>query len=52
MSEKTKITQQLIEGINTSINQSEPKKLKKILSNLHIADVAEILEKYPPEVKM
>ena len=45
MSEKTKITQQLIEEINTSINQSEPKKLKKILSNLHIADVAEILEK-------
>ena len=45
MSEKTKITQQLIEEINSSINQSEPKKLKKILSNLHIADVAEILEK-------
>ena len=44
MSEKTEITAQLIEKISEQINQDNTAKLQDLISDLHVADIAEILE--------
>ena len=44
MSEKTEITAQLIEKISEQISQEDTAKLKDLISDLHVADIAEILE--------
>ena len=44
MSEKIEITHELIEELNSHINKSDSKKIQQILSCLHIADIADILE--------
>ena len=44
MSEKTEITAQLIEKISEKISQEDTAKLKDLISDFHVADIAEILE--------
>ena len=44
MSEKTEITAQLIEKISEQISQEDTAKLKDLISDFHVADIAEILE--------
>ena len=44
MSEKTAITAQLIEKISEQISQEDTEKLKDLISDFHVADIAEILE--------
>ena len=44
MSEKTEITAQLIEKISEQISKENTTKLQDLISDLHVADIAEILE--------
>ena len=44
MSEKTEITAQLIEKISEQISKENTAKLQDLISDLHVADIAEILE--------
>ena len=44
MSEKTKITAGLVQKISLSIEQENPAKLHDLITDLHTADIAEILE--------
>mgnify|MGYP000270522720 CR=1 FL=1 len=44
MSEKTEITAQLIEKISEQISQENTAKLQNLIADLHVADIAEILE--------
>ena len=44
MSEKTEITAQLIENISEQISKENTAKLQDLISDLHVADIAEILE--------
>ena len=44
MSEKTEITAQLIEKISEQISKKNTAKLQDLISDLHVADIAEILE--------
>ena len=44
MSEKTEITAQLIEKISEQISQEDTEKLKDLITDFHVADIAEILE--------
>ena len=43
MSEKTEITAQLIEKITGQISKENTAKLQDLISDLHVADIAEIL---------
>ena len=45
MSEKTEITAQLIERISEEISKENTAKLNGLIRDLHVADIAEILEK-------
>jgi len=47
MSEKTEITTQLIERISKEISKENTGKLHSLIRDLHVADIAEILEKLP-----
>jgi len=47
MSEKTEITTQLIERISKEISKEDTGKLHSLIRDLHVADIAEILEKLP-----
>ena len=51
MSEKTEITAQLIEKISEQISQENTAKLQDLISDLHVADIAEILEELKEELK-
>ena len=44
MSEKIEITTQFIEEISVKIKQENTAKLQDLIADLHIADIAEILE--------